>query len=111
MNPENLQNVQRSIVVLKKAEVISLADESQTWKPRNETLKFGKKETVPVRGWFLSGCVATMQFSGTHHTLKKHGSFVSVTINGKDPLPEGSPLNSGDIFQIGKSLFRYQINE
>ena len=111
MNPENLQNVQRSIIMLKKAEVISLADEQHSWKPRNGTLKFGKGETVPVRGWFLSGCVATIQFSGTHHTLKKSSSFASVTINGKDATAEGSILNDGDVFQIGKSLFKYQIKE
>ena len=111
MNPENLQNVQRSIIVLKKAKVVSLADEQKSWKPRNETLKFGKGETVPVRGWFLSGCVATIQFSGTHHTLKKLSSFASATINGKDISSEGSSLNDGDVFQIGKSLFRYEIND
>ena len=111
MNPENLQNVQRSIVLLKKAEIVSLADDQKSWKPRNETLKFGKGEMVPVKGWFLSGCVATIQFSGTHHTLKKFSSFASVTVNGKDVLPKGSPLNDGDVFQIGKSLFRYQLKE
>ncbi len=111
MNPENLQNVQRSILLIKRAEIVSLADETKVWKPKNETLRFGKGETVPVSGWFLSGCVATIQFSGIAHTLKKLSTFTTVKINGEEPVEKGSPLTNGDVLQIGRSLFRYQITE
>jgi hypothetical protein len=111
MNPENLQNVQRSMLLLKRAKVVSLADETQIWRPKNETLRFGKGETVPIRSWFISGCVATIQFSGVAHTLKKISSFTTVKINGEIPVDKGSPLTNGDILQIGRSLFRYQLTE
>jgi hypothetical protein len=91
---------QRSAVVVRKE------NEAESWKPGDQSLGFGKKESIPVKGWLSGGTAAVIEWTGAGHQIHKKG-LAKIRVNGT--LVEQRQLMDGDEFSVGASVFIYRI--
>ena len=81
LSPSQVKRMREMIRRQRAAVVVSQADPGQRWKPEDQILNFGKKQTVPVGGWLAAGTAATLEWVGSGHVLKKAG-LAKVTVKG-----------------------------
>ena len=108
LSPAQVKRMREMMRRQRAAVVIRKDDTSQRWKPEDKPLSFGKKATVPVGGWFTGGTVATMEWAGTGHTLKKEG-VGKVLVNGQSITEK--MLQEGDDLTIGSTEFSYEFED
>ena len=78
--------------------------------PESNPLTFGGKTAmVKVEGWFTSGVAAKIRWDNKRHILEKNKALASVNINGKKVSKQA--LNPGDTFQIGRTTFKYIVED
>jgi pSer/pThr/pTyr-binding forkhead associated (FHA) protein len=83
-------------------------DRKQSWTPGNKSVSFGGSEQISVEGWFTGGKVAEIRWDGAAHVVEKLHFLCSVTVNEKK-ISGPTALNEGDLIQIGKSIFIYDL--
>jgi len=69
--------------------------------------KFGK-DGIPIEGAGFGGA-ARITWDGAVHSVEKTGGVLfSVSVNGVK-IAHAQPLSSGDVVEVGKSRFTYEI--
>ena len=109
MSPAQVKKMMDSGKLIRNARIVNEAAK-QSWTPGDKGLTFGKKAQIPVDGWFTGGTCAEITWEGNDHKIKKLGGFTTLTVNGVKVKDEKF-LNDGDVFAIGKTIFRYAVKK
>ena len=108
LSAREVEALQKEKSLLNNACVID--DENRKTFPESNTITFGGKGKIKVKGFFTGGLVAELNWDGKRHILHKTGwFFVSVKVNGNSI--DKYPLKQGDVFQIGASTFTYDLDD
>ena len=108
LSAREVEALQKEKSLLNNACVID--DEKRKTFPESNTVTFGGKGKIKVKGWFTGGIVAELTWDGKRHILHKTSwFFVTVKVNGTSI--DKYPLKQEDVFQIGASTFTYTIDD
>ena len=69
----------------------------------------GSSANIEAEGWFVWGTSAEVSWDGKRHVLTRKGWLSPVSVNGS--AIDTHPLRAGDKVQIGRTRFRYEIDE
>jgi len=107
LSKTDLEKVRGSIRVRDLAQVQSIENPDQVWFPGENGIRFGEAG-IPAKG--LGSGSVVIAWDGTSHVLLKvSGLLTTVKINGRSIKRQG--LQSGDTLQIGKSQYRYEVQD
>ena len=112
MSAAKVRKMMDSNNIIRNAVIKLVSNPKQTWRPKDKELTFGKEGKVPVDGWFTGGVIATISWNGNDHVFKgKSGLFgPTIIVNGQKTAGKDKFLNDGDQFQIGSTVFLYELN-
>ena len=107
LKPGELKRMKEEAWKMREAQIVAVLDSRQTWKPGDKGIAFGGAATIPVKGRFTSGEVATITWIGGYHVLEKRGRFAKVEVNGNAITQHR--LRAGETIQVGATRFRYVV--
>ena len=108
LSPAQVKRMREMMRRQRSAVVTLKEDPAQRWKPEDKALTFGKKAAIPVGGWLSGAVVATLEWAGNGHVLKKEG-LGKVLVNGV--AATGRVLEDGDELTIGSTEFVYEFED
>jgi pSer/pThr/pTyr-binding forkhead associated (FHA) protein len=109
MTVEQLRQMQKQSRVVDGGRLVREDNPKRFWYPGERSLTLGASANIEVEGWFTWGVCAEIGWDGKRHVLSRKGWFVTVSVNGT--AAETQPLRAGDVVQVGRTTFRYEIDE
>jgi pSer/pThr/pTyr-binding forkhead associated (FHA) protein len=106
LSPEMLRQMQAAARRIKGARIEDIGT-GRRWEPSDETLIFGGRGVIPVKGLASFMSAARLRWNGKSHVVQKLG-WMSLTVNGKKV--KESALEDGDRLKIGASEFEYMLS-
>ena len=103
LSPEMIRQMQAAARRIKTARLEDIATGEQ-WEPRDETLLFGGRGSIPVQGMTNFMTAAKILWNGKRHVVQRVG-WMSLSVNGKKV--KQSVLEDGDRVRIGATEFEY----
>jgi hypothetical protein len=82
-------------------------NEAGEWELGERAWDLGRGADIPVRGLFVGSRAASLLWNGRNHVLSRSGRFCAMKVNGE--VTQVCALEPGDIIDIGRSRYRYEV--
>jgi pSer/pThr/pTyr-binding forkhead associated (FHA) protein len=109
MTIEQLREMQKKTRVVDGGRLVREDNAKRFWYPEDRSLTIGGSANIEAEGWFVWGTCAEIAWDGKRHVLTRKGWLSPVSVNGA--AVDTHPLRAGDTVQVGRTRFRYEIDE